>query len=415
MYKFINKHDILYQSQYGFRNKHSCEQAILELTDQILHARDDSLHTVALFLDLSKAFDTLNHDILLQKLYRYGIRGVCLDWFQDYLTNHSLISKITTPGNVITRSESYDITYGTAQGSCLGPLLFILFCNDIYLLPTFSKIILFADDTTLVNSAKNENFLRYTLEHDMLALVDWYKANQLSLNIDKIVLIKFWPNNDKEFRIKIGQIDVINQSHTKFLGVIIDDQLSWREHCNTLYNKLLVNKCLLQNAQNLLPMSSLLGVYYAHVYSHIMYGLSVWGTMISKTQQKRLYKVQNACVRIIANMPKNFGVDALYKSFNVIRFPDLIKQEQYKLGYKISCKILPEPIIALFDKKGGKKCHRYPTRNKNTPNIQKHTNPQMNSSFLCQSVNNFMQLPGITKKCPNLSYFCNQIKKMLKY
>ena len=146
-----------------------------------------------------------------------------------------------------------------------------------------------------------------------------------------------------------------------------------------------------------------------------MYGLLVWGTMISKAQQKRLYKVQNACVWIIANKPKNFGVDALYKSFDVIRFPDLIKQEQYKLGYKVSSKILPEPIIALFDKKGGKKCHPYSTRNKNTPNIQKHTNPQMNSSFLCQSVNNFMQLPGITKKCPNLSSFSNQIKKMLKY
>ena len=104
-------------------------------------------------MDLSKAFDTLNHDVLLQKLNRYGVRGHCLDWFKDYLTNRSLVSKITS-GNVITRSDSYDIMYGTAQVSCLGPLLFILFCNDIYLLPTFSKIILFVDDTTLVNSAK---------------------------------------------------------------------------------------------------------------------------------------------------------------------------------------------------------------------------------------------------------------------
>ena len=195
------------------------------------------------------------------------------------------------------------------------------------------------------------NFLRYTLEHDMSLLIDWYKANQLSLNISKTVLIKFWPNNNKEFRIKIGQADVINQTHTKFLGVIIDDHLAWREHCNTLYNKLLVNKWLLQNAQNLLPMSSLLSVYYAHIYSHIMYGLSVWGTMISKTQQKRLYKLQSACIWIIAKKTKSFEAEALYKSLDVIRFPDPIKQEQYKLGYKVSRKILPEPLIALFDKR----------------------------------------------------------------
>ena len=167
------------------------------------------------------------------------------------------------------------------------------------------------------------------------------------------------------------------------MGVIIDDHLTWHEHCNTLYNKLLVNKCLLQNAQNLLPMSSLLNVYYAHIYSHIMYGLSVWGTMISKTQQKRLYKLQSACIRIIAKKSKSFEAEVLYKSLGVIHFPDLIKQEQYKLGYKISCKILPELLIALFDKKGGKKCHRYPTRNKYILNIQRHTTTQMNSSFLC--------------------------------
>ena len=111
------------------------------------------------------------------------------------------------------------------------------------------------------------------------------------------------------------------------MGVIIDDHLTWHEHCNALYNKLLVNKCLLQNAQNLLPMSSLLNVYYAHIYSHIMYGLSVWGTMISKTQQKRLYNLQSTCIRIIAKKPKSYEADALYKSLGVIYFPDLIKQE----------------------------------------------------------------------------------------
>ena len=158
VYDFLEKEKILYNSQYGFRSKHSCKQAILELTGKILQAKEQNLESAALFLDLSKAFDTLDHEVLLVKLERYGIRGICNDWFHSYLSNRTLTTKVQTNVNEITKSDSYDINYGTTQGSCLGPLLFILFTNDIYLLPTFSSIILFADDTTLFNSAKNTNF-----------------------------------------------------------------------------------------------------------------------------------------------------------------------------------------------------------------------------------------------------------------
>ena len=159
VYDFLEKEKILDKSQYGFRSKHSCEQAILELTGKILQAKEQNLESAALFLDLSKAFDILDHEVLLVKLERYGIRGICNDWFHSYISNRMLTTKVQTSENKITKSDSYDINYCTAQGSCLGPLLFILFANDIYLLPTFSSIILFADDTTLFNSAKNTNFL----------------------------------------------------------------------------------------------------------------------------------------------------------------------------------------------------------------------------------------------------------------
>ena len=135
------------------------------------------MHSAALFLDLLKAFNTLNHEVLLKKLERYGICGICNEWFRDYLANRNLTAKIQTSDSEIVRSNSFDISYGTTQGSCLGPLLFIIFTNDIYLLPTFSKIILFADDMTLLNSSKNVHFKKYSLEHDMSILTDWYWAN----------------------------------------------------------------------------------------------------------------------------------------------------------------------------------------------------------------------------------------------
>ena len=118
-------------------------------------------------------------------------------------------------------------------------------------MPLFSSIILFADDTMLLSSAKNDQLLRFHLEHDMLILMDWYKANKLSLNVDKTVLLRFWPSND--FKINVGDTVISNTHCTRYLGVIIDDKLTWKEHTSHLHCKLLTNKHLLLNAKHLLP------------------------------------------------------------------------------------------------------------------------------------------------------------------
>ena len=193
MYKrvveFINKSGVLFKSQYGFRSQHSCEQAVQELLAKILHSQEDGHKTASIFLDLSKAFDTVNHELLLQKMERYGIRGVPLKWFKSYLDGRSLVANILTSENKITYSTTFNVSCGTAQGSCLGPLLFILFCNDIYLQETYGSLILFADDTTLYNSHHSLNYLNFTLNHDLSVLGGWFKANQLSLNPSKSVAI----------------------------------------------------------------------------------------------------------------------------------------------------------------------------------------------------------------------------------
>ena len=226
---------------------------------------------------------------------QYGIQGVCNDWFRSYLSGRSLKANVRTSEHTVTTSDKFAIDYGTAQGSCLGPLLFILFTNDIQTLPLFSSIILFADDTTLFSSAKNDQLLRFHLEHDMLILMDWYKANKLSLNVDKTVLLRFWLSNDS-FKINVGDTTISNTHCTRFLGVIIDDKLTWKEHTNHLYCKLLTNKCLLLNAKHLLPDFCLQKIYFAHLYSHMTYGISVWGTMNLKSSQNSLYKLQQECM-----------------------------------------------------------------------------------------------------------------------
>ena len=187
---------------------------------------------------------------------RYGIRGVVHDWYKNYLLGCLLIAKVPTGSNNITLCDKFDIVYGTAQGSCLGPLLFIIFCNDIQLLLLYGQLILFADDITVLNHQKTRDLLQFTMEHDASILSDWFKVNQLSLNITKTVLMNFGPNYGK-LEIRIDGLEIPCVSSTKFLGVHLDNKLTWDTHINLLYNWLQANKHLLKLASNMLDTHSL--------------------------------------------------------------------------------------------------------------------------------------------------------------
>ena len=132
VFPFISRYDILYRSQYWFHSHCSCEQTIQELLGRILQAKEDSHKAASIFLDLSKVFNTLDHDVL-SKLERYGIHGPSLNLFTSYLQGRSLVAKVQVSHSKIVYSKKFNIDYGTAQGSCLGLLLFIIFCNDIYI------------------------------------------------------------------------------------------------------------------------------------------------------------------------------------------------------------------------------------------------------------------------------------------
>ena len=410
VYSFLEDHNILNDSQYGFRSKRSCNQAITELTERLLQAKEQSLQSAAIFLGLSKAFDTLNHEVLLAKLHRYGIRGIANDWFRHYLTDRTLRAKVPVSSNHVSYSDCYDITYGTAQGSCLGPLLFILFCNDNQYLPLYGHLILFADDTTLLSSQGSFNLLKYTLQPDMELLIQWFKANQLSLNMSKTMLVQFWPDNNN-FTIKVNNEPIKESEVTKFLGVMVDNKLTWSSHIAFLNQKLLANKHLLCIARNILDYNCLRLIYYAHIYSHLSYGILAWGSMAKKSDINSLFAIQKQCIRLVHKCNITADCTPLFKQSKMLPIHNIINVELAKQGYNINRKLLPKPILDIYDKNGGKKIHRYLTRNKMMPNIQRHQSTQFNCSFICRSTVIYTNLPNAIKQKQNIHRFITHIKK----
>ena len=228
IYNFLQSTNQLFESQYGFRKHHSCENAVQELLSVITKGFDCKEYTAALFLDLSKAFDTLDHHILLCKLELYSIRGLCLDWLKHYLTNRRLSVKcIAGEPPELSLSDEYPLQFGVPKGSCLGPLLFLIYCNDLPLNLDFRNSILFVDDTTLYKSHRNLVYLKWCIQEEMNQLLDWFRANKLTLNLNKSVCMFFHERGKVvNFEIEVDNLHLNTVKCCKFLGIWINDRLN---------------------------------------------------------------------------------------------------------------------------------------------------------------------------------------------
>ena len=252
MYKFLNDNNRLYESQYGFRRQHSCDNAIGELVAQIVKNLELNRTSVAVFLDLSKAFDTLQHNLLLHKMERYSLRGTFLNWFKSYLTNRRIRVKCKpTLTSQTETSREFPVEYGALQGSCLGPLIFLIFCNDLHQNLMYLHCIQFADDTTLIAGHRNHQYLKYCIESDLIIVQDWFNANKLTLNLTKSNYMIFNQNNTKviNFELSLNGITLPQTHCTKFLGSWLDDRIIWMEHVKKLKTKLLNRLGLLKRAR----------------------------------------------------------------------------------------------------------------------------------------------------------------------
>ena len=275
VYLFLEKSGQIFPSQYGFRTAHSCENAVSELLSTIIKGKDEGLYTISLFLDLSKAFDSLDHGLMISKLESYGICGNAFNWFKSYLCNRMIRTKCHVASSEQVEYSKYQpIKYGTPQGSCLGPLLFLIFTNDLHKQLHHCSCILFADDTTLYKAHRNLIYLQWCIQDDMNRIMKYFRINKLTLNLSKTVCVLFQKNKQcKEIKLQLDTHTITNSPEAKLLGMTLNQNLNWSSHVNQLVLKLNRNLNLLKLSRNMMNKESKLLVYCSHLESHIQYGI----------------------------------------------------------------------------------------------------------------------------------------------
>ena len=415
-YKFLTKYDQIHVSQYGFREGHSCQDAIAELVGNIVKNTDEGLYTIGVFLDLSKAFDTLEHEVLYNKLETYGIRGIALEWFKRYLSERKLRVKcMVSTSHKQEYSEYERVEYGTPQGSCLGPLLFLIFSNDLHKHLEYCNNLQFADDTTIYKGHRNLRYLTWCVEQDLNNLNDWFKANKLTLNVDKSVHMVFGKKNNTKTEIKLGDIELPRVTAVKFLGIWMDEHLNWNEHLSKLKLRVKRNLNLLQIGTNMLDPQTKKILYYAQIYSHLSYGLIIWGNMISNTNVDSIQKLQNKCIKKINIREKH--VQNIYTKYNLLRIKDILTLENCKLVHRLEHHEIPRQIETLFKtNQQGKslmKRHNYNTRQKNLPNITRSHCKVYSTSYLCSSIRDYQKLNHDLTKIESQKKFIYLLKNTL--
>lgn len=394
--------------QYGFRPIHSTEQAVTKFIADTLDAREKNENTLATFLDLSKAFDTIDHKILLEKLKYYGIRGVAFDWFMDYLNERKQYVLYNNK-----KSDIFDIICGVPQGSVLGPLLFILYTNDLPQNLAQTKCILYADDTTVYLSDQNQQDLFDRMNKDLAILSDWFKANNLSLNSNKSNHVFFAHNTksvscSRELFIDESCIDRVKC--TKFLGLHIDEDLQWHEQINYCRKKITNGLYALNMSKHFLSTQNLKMIYYSLIHPFLQYGLMLWGSTYKK-YLKKIEVLQKKAIRIVCKTIYNEHSAPLFKRMKIPNLDCLFKLQVGKFMYTVKNKLTPTSLQNVFT--ANHNVHIYNTRQRNDVHYKPIKKNIVHKSFLCKGPEFWSGFPSEIKQANSFNSFKSKLKKYL--
>jgi exonuclease III len=310
LYQYVKENNILNPFQSGFRPAHSTSTALLDVTEYLYGNMDKGLLTGVIFLDLKKAFDTVDVDILLHKLSDIGVDDIVYQWFHDYLKTRR--QSVFLNG---TTSASMPIDYGVPQGSILGPLLFTLYINDLPKALTQTKVVLYADDTAIFYASKDIHEIQKALTDDLFRAQTWLDENKLTLNASKTKTMLFGTpqrlRRSLHFKIETADYTLEHVSVFKYLGAWLDSSLNWEHHINKMHSKVSQRLGVLKRVRPYMSVKTTKLLYNALVLPLLDYVNVIWSNC-GKTLFDRVQRIQNRAARTILRChPRTSKADML--------------------------------------------------------------------------------------------------------
>ena len=405
LYDYLTKFELLSDSQFGFRKFHSTASALLDCTNDWYVNLDRKMFNLVVLIDLKKAFDTVDHQILLRKLELYGIKGQALTLLKSYLTNRKQKCQIKN-----SFSSERLIKCGVPQGSILGPLFFLLYVNDLPQCLNKTKPCLFADDTNLTASGDSITDVEIAVNSDLENLRKWLIANKLSLNVAKTEFMLIGSkqkisNSHPNVVIENKQIKQVYECKT--LGVTVDQHLSWKSNTENICKKITAGISAIRRVKPFVDKETLISIYNAIVRPYFDYCCEVWD-VFGETQSKRLQKLQNRAARIILNMSNDVNHSIALCELGWEPLKTLRKKAKAKMMYKVLNKMGPKSLTNLFSYKCEKT--NYHLRDISTGLcLPKPRSNNMKNSFMYNGAKLWNSIPKEIRESKSLSSFRNKI------
>ena len=409
---YFNDNNILVQYQSGFRANHSCESSLQLTVANWAKDIDNGKYIVAVFIDLKRAFETIDRSILLNKLMKYGITGNALMWLKDYLSERTQRCKIN---NIF--SDNLKTQYGVPQGSVLGPLLFNIYINDINASVNCSFLNLFADDTLVVISDENLESALQKMNIELCKIQKYFNVNKLILNANKTkAMIITTPYKHTNININNVNLQLNNSSieivlEFKYLGFILDNTLSFKKHSQYIQKKIRKKLFFFYRISANLSMASRLLVYNTIIQPHFNYCSSLL-FLLDKNSQSVLQKLQNRGMRIILRCNRYTPISLMLEILNWQSIHHRLYYFTMIFLYKILQGLLPSYLRSFVT--FNHEIHEYNTRSRNNLHIERTNSKKAMNSIFFKGIKQYNSLPKNIKDAATLKKFKTSLISHIK-